>query len=151
MAKALAGKRILIVEDDFVTGELLRLGVERAGGVPLGPVGHGRRAIELAGREAPDAAILDVSLVDGTSIEAAGYLERCGIPYAILTGYSRRSIPSQLRRAPYLEKPVTPDAVLQILHQLLPSPPPNDGIKAAAPQSQAGHSLKRKNATKPPR
>jgi CheY-like chemotaxis protein len=144
MAKTLAGRRILIVEDDFVTAELLRLGVERAGGIPLGPVGRGRKAIELAGREAPDAAILDVSLLDGTSIEAARYLERRGVPYAILTGYSRRSIPPQLERAPYLEKPVTPAAVLQVLHDLLR---PEEGLEPSSeskkPPGHGGGTTKR--------
>jgi CheY-like chemotaxis protein len=120
LAAELSDKHILIVEDDFVTGELLRLGVERAGGIPLGPVGSGSAAIELAAREAPDAAILDVSLLDGTSVEAARYLESRGIPYAVLTGYSPRSVPPELQAAPYVEKPVTPQAVLQILREILP-------------------------------
>lgn len=62
------GKRNLIVEDVFVTGELLRSWIERAGGLAVGPALTVRSAVELIAHNLPHAALLDVSLLDGSSV-----------------------------------------------------------------------------------
>lgn len=113
------GKRILIVEDEFVTGELLRSWIVGAGGVPVGPAFTGRSAVELIARDLPNAALLDVSLLDGSSVQVARDLQARGVPYAILTGHSLRSLPVELRSAPYLEKPVIPEELKAMLGRLL--------------------------------
>jgi DNA-binding response OmpR family regulator len=119
MTTRLQGKRILIVEDEFVAGELLRLCVEREAGVPIGPALTGQTAIDLLIHELPHAALLDVSLIDGSSVRVAGYLEARGVPYAILTGHSAESLPLELRKAPYIGKPVAPGLLMELLEQLL--------------------------------
>ncbi len=118
MNLSLKGKRILIVEDEFVTGELLRSCVEREAGIPIGPAASGQSAIDLLSRERPHAALLDVSLLDGSSVRVARELETCGVPYAVLTGHAADSLPIELRAAPYLEKPIAPGPLIAMLARL---------------------------------
>ena len=118
MNPSLRGKRILIVEDEFVTGELLRSCVEREAGIPIGPASTGQSAIELVSREHPHAALLDVSLLDGSSVRVARQLETCGVPYAVLTGHAAASLPIELQAAPYLEKPVALGPLIALLARL---------------------------------
>lgn len=119
MKQRFRGKRVLIVEDEFVTGELLRSWVEGAGGIPVGPALTGEAAVELASHEAPHAALLDVSLLDGSSVGVARHLDACGVPYAVVTGHSANALPQELKKAPYLEKPFTAAALETILEGLL--------------------------------
>lgn len=118
MNRSLRGKRILIVEDEFVTGELLRSCVEREAGIPIGPAASGQSAMDLMSREQPHAALLDVSLVDGSSVQVARQLETRGVPYAVLTGHAADSLPIELQAAPYLGKPIAPDLVIATLARL---------------------------------
>jgi len=118
MNPSLRGKRILIVEDEFITAELLRSCVEREAGIPIGPAASGQSAIDLVCREHPHAALLDVSLLDGSSVQVAHQLEARGVPYAVLTGHAADSLPVELQTAPYLEKPITPGPLLALLARL---------------------------------
>ena len=118
MNPSLRGKRILIVEDEFVTGELLRSCVEREAGIPIGPAASSKSAIDLVSREHPHAALLDVSLLDGSSVRVARHLDTCGVPYAVLTGYSADSLPIELQAAPFLEKPIAPGLLIAALARL---------------------------------
>jgi DNA-binding response OmpR family regulator len=93
--------------------------VEREAGVPIGPALTGQNAIDLLSREQPHAALLDVSLIDGSSVRVAGHLEARGVPYAVLTGHDAESLPLELRKAPYLGKPVAPGVLVEMLEQLL--------------------------------
>jgi DNA-binding response OmpR family regulator len=119
MNSSLRGKRILIVEDEFVTGELLRSCVEGEAGIPIGPAPSGASAIDLMSREHPHAALLDVSLLDGSSVRVARQLETCGVPYAVLTGHAADSLPIELQAAPYLEKPIAPGVLIAMLARLI--------------------------------
>ena len=69
------GAQILIVEDDWTLAEGLRAALEFLGYGVAGVAPSGAEAIAVAGRAAPDLALMDVHLqgpMDG--IEAAGIL-----------------------------------------------------------------------------
>lgn len=119
MNPSLKGKRVLIVEDEFVTGELIRSCVEREAGIPIGPALTGQSAMDLMSRQQPHVALLDVSLLDGSSVRLARQLETCGVPYAVLTGHAADSLPTELQAAPYLEKPFAPGLLIEILVRLV--------------------------------
>ena len=119
MNRGLRGKRVLIVEDEVVTGELLRSCVKGAGGIPIGPAPSGQSAMDSVSRELPDAALLEASLRDGSSVQVARRLETCGVPYAVLTCPTDQSHPIELRRALYLEKPIAPALLAETLERLL--------------------------------
>jgi hypothetical protein len=65
-----------------------------------------------------DAALVDANL-GGHSIEgvAAALADR-GTPFALLTGYSRKSLPSQFANAPIIEKPFHRRTVIDSVRKL---------------------------------
>lgn len=91
----LAGLKVLIVEDEPFIALDLALGVEEAGGVPLGPASSVAQALRLIEDELPDAAIVDVDLPDGNIGPVLAVL-RPGVPVVVHTGVG---LPETLREA----------------------------------------------------
>lgn len=111
----LVGKRILIVEDDFLIGASLSDLLERHGCVVSGPVFTAKDAVDIIDREAIDGAILDYKVQDGVTLAIVGRLRQDRIPFVIVTGYQREYLPAGLRKAPYLAKPVLPDILIEVI------------------------------------
>ena len=63
---ALRGARILVVEDEPFIAFDLKLAIEDTGAMAIGPASTIAEALELIAVEAPDGAILDVNLPDGS-------------------------------------------------------------------------------------
>lgn len=57
-----AGKRVLIVEDEYFLADETRRKLEKAGATVIGPVAGVTAALDLVENEQIDAAILDVHL-----------------------------------------------------------------------------------------
>lgn len=112
---SLAGKTVLIVEDQYLLALYLRRIVEDAGGAVLGPAVSETDALALATRANIDAAILDVKLQDNTSVAVGEALRAREIAFVVVTGYDRHVVPRELRRAPYLGKPIIPDQLVTML------------------------------------
>lgn len=120
---SLAGRKILIVEDDIVVGEEMRYMVTGAGGTPLGPVPSLDMALYLIGEQKPDAALLDVHLA-GSSVEPiADQLRALYVPYVIVSGFGRNAIPRALRDAPFVAKPFYRSELLQQLTMVFKAQP----------------------------
>ena len=85
----LAGRSIMVVEDEF----LLALDVEamlvKAGCSVVGPVASCRRALATLAQTKPDAVLLDLNLGEETSEPVARALREQNIPFIVATGYSR--------------------------------------------------------------
>jgi DNA-binding response OmpR family regulator len=103
----LHGKRVLIVEDDFLIAESLSHAIADYGFTAVGPVETADRAVRLIGQEPPDGALLDVGLREGNAVEVAKALRARGVPFVVVTGYSRDILPPELKRAPFVAKPMT--------------------------------------------
>lgn len=112
---SLAGRKILIVEDDGVVGEEMRYTVTGAGGVPLGPVPSVEMALYLIAQHKPDAALLDVHLAGSTVEPIARQLRALYIPYIVVSGFNPKAIPHALRDAPFVAKPFYRSELLQPL------------------------------------
>ena len=97
--------RVLLVEDQMTLGMYIVNLLEDAGCAVIGPVAHVTTALPIALHEPLDAALLDVFLVDETVLPIAQVLERRGIPFALISAYSREHIPARLKSRPYLAKP----------------------------------------------
>ena len=63
-----------------------------AGCVVVGPAETAQSALRLIEQEPIDCAILDVKLMDGTSLPVAEALASRGIRFALATGYVREGI-----------------------------------------------------------
>ena len=111
--RELAGRRVLVVEDDYFLASDLAGVLNRAGVDVVGPVGTVRDAfgaLDLL----PDAATLDVQLGDETSFPIADELARRGVPFVFATG-TAGDIPAAHGRRPVCRKPVSDADVLGAL------------------------------------
>jgi two-component system, response regulator PdtaR len=84
------GPKILVVEDERITAEDIKSGLESADYEVLDMISTGEEAIEMAGKLQPDLVLMDIKLkgkMDG--IEAAGQIKlKYDIPVIYLTAYS---------------------------------------------------------------
>jgi DNA-binding NtrC family response regulator len=103
----LHGKRVLIVEDDYLTAEALSHAIADYGFTVVGPAGTADGAVRLIGQEPPDGVLLDVRLREGSAVEVAKALRKRGVPFVVMSGYSHDTLPPELKKAPFVAKPVT--------------------------------------------
>ena len=106
--------KLLILEDEPIVLLDLKMAVEDEGMVPLG-ASRQSEALDLIAREAPDAAILDVSLGRSeTCWPVADRLDELGIPYLLHTGdLDRQGERIQEARAPVILKPSIASHIVQ--------------------------------------
>lgn len=115
----LEGRKILIVEDDYVVAADLGQMVVEAGGEVVGPAPSRQMALWLADSEDFDAALLDVRLADDDATEIAKTLTERRVPFIVITAYNREALPEELRGAPYMDKPVLYEELVAILSSRL--------------------------------
>jgi CheY-like chemotaxis protein len=117
MAEAtLAGRRVLVAEDEYMLADDLRQALEDAGAVVLGPVPHLGDVLALIDRHAQiDAAVLDVNLGGEMVWPAADLLSGRGVPFLLTTGYERSNGPERHARVTRCEKPVAPADIVRAL------------------------------------
>jgi CheY-like chemotaxis protein len=115
----ISAKRVLIVEDNGLIGEVIADTIAEAGGCPIGPVLTETEALDMINynAEAPDAAVLDASLNDA-SFHVAERLRQLGVPFIFATG-NAKEIPEAFRAAPVCEKPYTAHGLLNALELAL--------------------------------
>jgi DNA-binding response OmpR family regulator len=101
----LAGRRILVVEDEAFLAEDLRVSLMGQGATVLGPAGTVADAIGLVERERVDFAILDLNLHGEMSFSVADMLAARGAPFLFATGYDGRMIPERFQSVDRFEKP----------------------------------------------
>jgi len=105
ISRMLAGKRVLIAEDEYVQASAIADLMRQYGADVIGPFPRGKEAVLHLRDDTVDAAILDVFLAEGKSFELADTLKEQKKPFIFLTGYDRNVIPQKYRDAPYLAKP----------------------------------------------
>lgn len=110
------GRRVLVVENDYILAENLRAELERHGAEVLGPAASVAAALELIRTgPAPDAAILDINLDDEAVYPVADVLESRGIPFVFATSQQPLAIPHVYAQVPRAEKPVVMPRLAQVL------------------------------------
>ena len=102
----LAGRSVLVIEDDFYLADDARQTLEDAGASVLGPVSSMEDALGLLDQTNPDCALVDINLGAGPSFAPAQAIRSRNIPLIFLTGYDASAIPSEFADAPCLQKPV---------------------------------------------
>lgn len=106
MARLLEGRRVLVLEDEFLAALDMADCVEARGGEVVGPVGQLDQALELVRSEPLDVAILDVRLNELDSFPVADALAARQVPFVFATGYDRPLLPARFRDFPVVGKPV---------------------------------------------
>jgi two-component SAPR family response regulator len=115
MTNHLAGKRVLIIEDEYVVALDIASAVTTRGGVVIGPVGTVDGALKAINNADVDGAILDVSLRGKLGFEVADALADRHIPFVFATGYDAGAVPARHAKVTRVEKPVAPDVVCRAL------------------------------------
>lgn len=116
---ALAGRRILLVEDERLIALDMEDILRRWGCRIAGSVATADAAQDLIASDPPDAAVLDVNLRGETSETVAVALRARKRPFVVLTAYRASHLTGALRGAPVLRKPVEEGKLAQALSDLL--------------------------------
>jgi DNA-binding response OmpR family regulator len=90
----LAGKRILIVEDEMLVALLIEVFLADLGCITVGPCGSVAMALGAIRTEAFDMAVLDVNLAGEKVYPVAELLAEMRIPFLFLSGYGEEAIPA---------------------------------------------------------
>ncbi len=114
------GLRVLVAEDEAIIALDLEFALRKLGCEVLGPTASVAHTLELLGRERPDAALLDLHLVDGHALRVAETLRTIEVPFILATGDAPDELGHPaLQLVPRLEKPYRGDELRQALVGLL--------------------------------
>jgi CheY-like chemotaxis protein len=116
----LAGKRILIVEDEYFLADETRRELEQVGAIVVGPTARVEEALSLIANSRVDAAILDVHLGEELVFPVAEELDRKDIPFVFATGYDPAVVPARFSGFTLCEKPTELGNIAQMLFGSIP-------------------------------
>ncbi|MDB5506793.1 MAG: response regulator protein [Devosia sp.] len=113
--------RVLIIEDEWLIAEDLKLTLQALGCEVLGPAASCERALDILNRERPDVAFVDLYLGPDTCEAVIKECERQGISIVVCTGETKKYLPEFCADKPLLSKPYTPDDVARTYAQQMNS------------------------------
>ena len=129
--EALAGRRVLVVEDSPVVAEAADDMLRDMGCLVVGPATTMAPALEMAGGEPLDAAIVDLNIRGGKAFPVLRVLRDRSIPFLLTSGYADWSMPEEWQGQPRLAKPYTPNQLREGLLNLLASEAGSSGASPA--------------------
>ena len=116
----LRGRRILVVEDEYMIAEEIGAMLSDAGVEVLGPVPSVADAMRLIAVEARiDGALLDVNLGHEAVWQVVDALLARGVLLVLTTGYDAGAIPPAYSRLPRCEKPATGQELARALAEVM--------------------------------
>jgi CheY-like chemotaxis protein len=101
----LAGRRVLVVEDESMVTMLLQDFLEDMGCEVVGVASRLKEALEKIDSLTFDVAILDVNLNGQQTLPVAQALLTGGRAIVFATGYAATTVPPEFRAVPILQKP----------------------------------------------
>lgn len=120
--RSLAGRRLLMVEDEVLVGMMAKRILEDLGATVLGPYGGLADGMAAAHSEHFDGALLDFNLAGELADPLADLLIARGVPFIFITGYQRDSIDRRYANIPVLPKPLEAETLERVLVSLLEPP-----------------------------
>ena len=108
--KKLAGRRVLVVEDELLLADDISESLRDIGAAVIGPVPRRSEALALvqdliSAGERIDIAILDFGLQGKTVLPLVKLLQDHGIPFVFATGLDREMVPPEYQDVPLWQKP----------------------------------------------
>jgi DNA-binding LytR/AlgR family response regulator len=116
--RPLAGKSVLVVEDDYFLARDACEWLIEAGAQIVGPVPNIERALQLMSTGVVDAAVIDINLGQGPTYEVAAKLSERAVPFVFATGYDQAAIPPEFQDRPRLEKPFSGKQLVGVVRAL---------------------------------
>ncbi len=112
----IAGRSILIVEDEFFVADSLSILLEQLDAAVVGPVADVGAALELIARtERLDGAIVDVNLRGKVAFPVVEALAARGVAMVLITGYGSELIPPEFSAIPRCTKPFQFSELMRLL------------------------------------
>jgi DNA-binding NtrC family response regulator len=130
----LAGKRILIVEDEAMIAFLIEEHLMDFKCIPVGPFNSVAKALEAVQSEVFDVALLDVLLGGEKVYPVADALAERNIPFLFLSGYGARANPPGHSERKICSKPFKAEDLAASLAAVLAEAalPPETGFGVAS-------------------
>lgn len=117
---ALAGIRLMIVEDDFLLAMDYEEIFRREGCEVSGPFPREAKAIARLEQVRPDVVLLDLNLGGQRPTTLARTLAEAGVPFLVVSGYGPRSVEDPVfRDVPRLSKPTNPRQLVNAIAALV--------------------------------
>src|SRR5262249_4287076 len=111
-SQSLAGRHVLIAEDEYVIASTIARNLEQYGATVSGRVSPIDAARALSERPI-DIAILDINLRGHLVFPLVDILRARGVPVVFSTGYDSSVIPPAYADAVYVAKPFTPEQLVK--------------------------------------
>jgi CheY-like chemotaxis protein len=116
---ALAGRRVLVVEDEPFIAMTLEDMLTDFGCIVAGSVSQVSDALAVIALGQIDAAVLDVNLGAQKIDPVADELARLGFPFVFTTGYGRTGVPASHNKRGVVQKPFRAEELARALAQEL--------------------------------
>ena len=117
----LAGKRLLVVEDEPLVALDIITMLEAAGAQVVGSAGTAKKALNTIETTSLDAALLDANLRGQPVDEIAAALAARSIPFFFVTGYGPESLPKAFAKTSILTKPFSQEELVAAVALLVNS------------------------------
>lgn len=118
----LAGRQVMVVEDEYFLADDIRRELDSLGARIIGPVGEIEEASTLLQSEPVDAAVLDVNVANEMIFPFARQLRSRNVPFLFTTGYDRSVVGPEFDNVQLLVKPVDAEELVRELSNLLQRP-----------------------------
>jgi CheY-like chemotaxis protein len=116
----LAGLRVLVVDDEFLSAYEVERLVYKLDCTVVGPAASVNGALHLIADDTPDLALLDVNLNGTLVTPVVETLRARKVPYVLITGYSAENLLGVgLTAAPLVSKPPVKSRLAQAIAQAL--------------------------------
>jgi DNA-binding LytR/AlgR family response regulator len=117
--RPLAGRRALVVEDEYFIGDDLRRALMGLGAEVIGPLPDLAAAQAIVNRSEPiDVALLDINIRDEMIFPLARALRLRKVPIVFTTGYDKTAVIPEFHDIPLLEKPLDVRRMARLLTAL---------------------------------
>ena len=115
----LTGKRVLIVEDEFLLAMQVESELLASGCTFLGPYTNLSAALSAARSAHIDLALLDINLDGEMVYPLADELTARGVPFVFVSGYGTADLPVRFRANPRVGKPFEPALLVETIRRAI--------------------------------
>jgi DNA-binding NtrC family response regulator len=112
----------LLVEDDDSVAAAYKMVLEDAGMLVCQAVGSEPEALDAILADRPDVALLDIDIHGGDSLGVATTLIAKDVAVAFVSGHAHADVPAPFSSLPFLQKPVSRKALLELVENLRNTP-----------------------------